>query len=120
MKSTDIWKSLISFLVAYLAILAGMSIPVIPKYSLPAAIAIVSFGCAAFYAWLYKPQRVSPQKYPPSPLLFVVFGCVAIALAVGAWISPPPAPTPAMWLGMLSGVLLGGILLAMSQGGKSN
>jgi hypothetical protein len=118
MKSVNLWKSSIIFLIGFALGWIGLSILIIPKYWVALVIAVVSFGFAAYYTRFRTPQRAAqPQS---APWLFVVFGAIAVALAIGMWVSPPPTPTPAMWLGMLSGVLLGGVLLAVSQSGKSS
>ncbi len=117
MKSVSLWQSLIGFLIAFALGWIGLSIPALPKHWVPLVIAVVSFTLAAYFARLRTSQRASQPQY--APWLFVVFGTIAVGLAVGMWVSPPPTPTPAMWLGMLSGVLLGSIFLALSQSRKS-
>jgi hypothetical protein len=102
------------FIQSFAVVMAGFSIPVIPKYWVGLAIAGFSFACAAHYAWVRKPKSVS-QEFTPHPLVFVGFGSVAALLAVGLWIAPPPAASLAQWLGTLSGVLLGGAIVAIAH-----
>ncbi len=117
MRSVEIAKSLVIYLVAFALVWIGLSVPFIPPHWVALAIAVVSFGAAVYYAQRRAVQSTSSSK--PTPWLFVLFGCIAIGLAVGIWISPPPAPTPAMWFGLVSGVLLGGVLLGVAQGRNS-
>jgi len=104
-------------LIAYFVAMAGLSISAIPKHLFVLAVAVSSFGCAGYYAWLYKPKSASQPK--PFPFIFVMFGCLSLALAIVAWLSPPPTPSLADWfgvgLGMLIGLLLSTFLFERSQ-----
>ncbi len=106
-----------SLAIAFAAVWAGMSISVLPKHWVASAIAIVSFGVAGNEI---RRRRFAAASLHDAPfLLYMLFGVVAIGLAYGMWVSPPEAPTLSMWLGILTGVLLGGILLLTSRGRKS-
>ncbi len=115
-RSVHLTNSVMTFMIAFALVWIGLSISVLPKYWVALAIAAVSFGIAAYYQFRAHQGAAQPES---APWLFVAFGATAVALAVGMWVSPPPTPTPPMWLGLLSGVLLGGILLAVSRSRKS-
>jgi uncharacterized protein YqgC (DUF456 family) len=91
-------------LIAYFVAMAGLSIPAIPKHWFLLAFAVFNFGCAGYYAWLYKPKSASQPK--PSPFFFIMFGGLLTEMAIFAWISPPRAPSRAAWFGSWLGILI--------------
>ncbi len=116
MKSADI-KSVAGFAIACAAVCAALSIPVLPKHWVALAIAIVSLGIAGYQ--VHRARFEPPSSHEAPHWLFLLFGFAGIGLAYGMWVSPPTTPTLSMWLGMLTGVALGGILLWASRERKN-
>jgi len=109
-------------LIAYFVTMLVLSIPTIPQHWFFFALAVFSFGCAGYYAWLYKPKSASQPK--PSPFISIMLGCLLTVVAIFAWISPPPVLSRAAWLGswlgMLIALLLYIVLFEMVQRSKNS
>ena len=105
-------------LIAYFVAMAVLSTPTIPQHWFFLALAVFNFGCAGYYAWLYKPKSASQPK--PSPFISIMLGCLLTMVAIFAWILPPPAPSRTAWLGVLIVMLLSIVLFEMVQRSKNS
>lgn len=112
MNKSDLRKTAVGFLLGWTLVTASLNIPGLPVQWVVLAIALMSFGCAVYYAW--SPTKAK-SRVTGQASIFVVFGCVSLLLAGVTWLAPIPQPSLIVSVGLLAGGLIGSGVLWLIQ-----